>query len=198
MDFKKIAEKVQTPDKVSEILQRPGGFSESLKEQKRWTKDVDIGLAVALGKESLFPAMRPINSKTTKILIEIDNLFEPIFPRKPRGLGDIFPNYDDNQASPEMKDFFSDKIPRLMYENLDIEKSVKRGFRDMIKGEPLKSEMFRKIKSDLIDPLKEYLSNPDSEFSKNNDYQKIKEQMLEKLNQIEAKHFGVQKGGRGG
>ena len=72
-----------------------------------------------------------INRNTTDLLSDIANIlrdnFEPYYPFRTDEV------HDQKQ--------FYDKISQLSEENIDIGKSIDRGFRDLIRGDKLKSEI---------------------------------------------------------
>lgn len=119
-----------------------------------------------------------INRSTTDLLVDIakvlrDN-FKPYYPFRTKEVHDQKPFYD--------------KISHLSDENIDIGKSIDRGFRDLIKGDKLKTEMKQKIKSELIDPLREHINK--KEINPRNP----KEEINAQLDAIEEKYFSASKG----
>ena len=94
-----------------------------------------------------------VNRETSMLLGSVGKIlgenFEPYFPHNPEKSCSVKPFYD--------------KISHLIYDNNSIDKSIKRGYRDLIKGNPIKTEMKQRIKEELLDPLREYINRDDIE-----------------------------------
>ena len=122
--------------------------------------------------------MSVVNKSTHELLMKIGEIlndnFKPYYPFRTDEV------HDQKQ--------FYDKINQLSEENIDIGKSIDRGFRDLIRGDKLKSEMKQKIKSELLEPFREHINQ--EEISTKNPKEKINAQ----LDAIEEKYFSASKG----
>lgn len=122
--------------------------------------------------------MNVVNRSTQKLLMEIGKILTDNFE----------PYYPFNKDLVHEQKSFHDKLGQLYDENLDMGKSIDRGFRDLIKGDKLKTEMKKKIKSELIDPLREHINKQETKTSN------PKEEINTQFDAIEEKYFSASKG----
>jgi len=79
-------------------------------------------------------------------------------------LGNNFKTYQpyNESVTHEQKPFY-DKLGCLYDDCLDMSKSIKRGYRDLVKGDKLKTEMKQRINTEVLEPLREHI-NQDTYF----------------------------------
>ncbi|MCB0651511.1 MAG: hypothetical protein KDC85_09575 [Saprospiraceae bacterium] len=88
----------------------------------------------------------------------------------------------------KMYKLISETLPKLSDEIYDLGKSIGRGFRDLVRGNSLQTEMKNKIKSEMVEPLREYLKN------ENINTMKPKEEINSSLDALLEKYFSTSKG----
>jgi|GEM_PF-7095188 len=151
-------------DAWEEINQMKGGFKQQIAFAKQFIKE-DLGEFVT----------KITNSSTTNF---IEKLYDTIMIS-----GEPVKDNPEAYKIPKELNTLIKSTMDLYDENIDIEKSLKRGYRDLIKGNPLKTEMRKKIRDKVLNPLKEYINREDIQTFM------TKEEINSKLDALEKKYL---------
>lgn len=168
-------------------------FNKNFKEEFRIAeqeenvfKQVELEIGHAAKKLASIPT-RISNRNINKLLKNIHQLAASSFDTEPPEIEGQIPAH----FSKELLDI-EIKIGEIAADNIDLVKSMKRGYRDLIKGDKLKTEMRQRIKSEIIDPLREYLNKEER-----NTYTPKKD-LLTELDNLEKQCMKEESQGRGG